>query len=242
MMKVIGMKEDAFLSRILGVPAFVLDAGGLTTGVSALPAFIAGPSFISAKLPVSDLRSIWLLEEAGFRFTEVNLLLGIPTDKITTQISLPVRPAEPDDEEAVASIAATAFVQSRFSLDPLIPASKAEKLKEEWVRNFFRRERGDGLFVTESHGQVTGFLLALLSENRETATIDLIASSGGHRRAGVGKSLVAAFARHYAGTRSLRVGTQASNVASVRFYESLGFRLEASSAVLHRHGQARLAP
>jgi hypothetical protein len=38
--------------------------------------------------------------------------------------------------------------------------------------------------------------------------------------------------------RGMLVGTQAANVASLRLYESLGFRMRDAKFVLHHHGSA----
>ena len=68
------------------------------------------------------------------------------------------------------------------------------------------------------------------------AVIDLIGVHPEHQRRGIGRLLIDAALHHYQGRcRSLEVGTQGSNIPSVRLYEGLGFRLIRSGFVLHRH-------
>lgn len=58
--------------------------------------------------------------------------------------------------------------------------------------------------------------------------------------------MVAYAARHGTGdgrrAEGYGVGTQAANVAAVRLYESLGFRLSQASFVLHHHGRGGSYP
>jgi ribosomal protein S18 acetylase RimI-like enzyme len=86
-------------------------------------------------------------------------------------------------------------------------------------------------------GAAVGFLTALVAveAGRRVATIDLVGVDSGRQRSGVGSALVAAFAAHYGGCDLLRVGTQAANLPSLGFYERLGFTIQQTAYVLHRH-------
>jgi ribosomal protein S18 acetylase RimI-like enzyme len=57
-----------------------------------------------------------------------------------------------------------------------------------------------------------------------------------HRGRGIGKALMGHLMEEAAGAGGLlRVGTQAANLASLRLYESLGFRIAETAYVLHCH-------
>jgi len=49
-------------------------------------------------------------------------------------------------------IAESAFVYSRFHLDPLVPKELANRVKREWIANYVRRQRGERLLVAEVDG------------------------------------------------------------------------------------------
>ena len=84
----------------------------------------------------------------------------------------------------------------------------------------------------------TGFNLLIMAPSG-VLLIDLIAVDRSHRGEGVGPDLIlAGEALCGEGYSQYRVVTQASNVASVRLYEKLGFRLVSSTYVLHFHGAA----
>jgi ribosomal protein S18 acetylase RimI-like enzyme len=142
--------------------------------------------------------------------------------------------ALPGDRQAVEDIARKSFLYSRFHLDPAFSRAVADRIKAEWAGNFFHGQRGDHMVVAEVAGAVRGFL-QLLQDEPERMTIDLIAVAEDVRGRGVASAMMG-YAMRACRARTLRVGTQAANLASLRLYENLGFRVIATSYVLHRHG------
>jgi ribosomal protein S18 acetylase RimI-like enzyme len=134
----------------------------------------------------------------------------------------------------VVALAAGSFEWSRLHLDPAIPNEVADRSRAEWVANFFTAQRGDVLLVAENEGLPAAFLLGIGPKDG-ILTIDLVAVSPGARRRGLGTACVAFAGSQIAGVERLRVGTQAANVSSLRFYEQLGFRTIATHYVLHLH-------
>jgi ribosomal protein S18 acetylase RimI-like enzyme len=155
-----------------------------------------------------------------------------------TRADTRVRLARAGDREAVASLAGRAFRFSRFHLDPAIPRGLADRVKAGWAANFFAGARGDAMVVAEQDGAVAGFLL-LLRGPSDGVTIDLIAVAPESARQGLARAMIGFAAQGAGGARpkGWRVGTQAANIASVRLYESLGFRLSQAQFVLHHHGR-----
>lgn len=228
------LKHDPWLSGLLGKPAYHL------SGVpgDALPAIPEGEAFVDAKVAVEDVGRLLTLQEAGFRVLDTNVQLARPAAPLGP-VEARVRFARPDDEPAVRDLAANAFVQSRFYLDPLIPAAAASRVKEEWAANFFAGNRGDWMVVAEGDAGVGGFLQLL--RGADGIVIDLIAVAPGHRGQGVARSMIAfAASRCEDRAAALIVGTQIGNFGSLALYDALGFRIVSAQFVLHLHrGQLR---
>ena len=144
-----------------------------------------------------------------------------------------MRPARNDDADAVVRVAGAGFSKSRFHADPQIDRVIANRIKADWAGNFFAGKRGDWMVVAEREGQIAGFLQLLGRDGH--LVIDLIAVDSAAR----GKRLATNMIEHASASlmpgAPMRVGTQLANTASVRLYESLGFRLVRAEHVLHCH-------
>jgi ribosomal protein S18 acetylase RimI-like enzyme len=228
------LHPDPWLSEQLCRPCFRYDSS--ERGPRGLRELLAGipesRAFVFARLSCAQTDESILLQDAGFRIVDVNLTL---VKKISKRFptGFEIREAVPEDEEAVAGIAGSAYRFSRFHLDPAFEKTKADTLKRAWVQNFFRGKRGDKLLVALREGRPAGFLLAL--KKPESCVIDLIAVSEDSQRSGIGSALIAACESAFEGADEISAGTQAANIASMRLYERLGFRLRSSQFILHWH-------
>lgn len=231
-----GIKEDGWLSSVLGVPTFKVDPAG---ACAALPSAVASrePGFYYARVPTHDVATLRELTLLGMYVVDVNVTLARdPGDR-------PAAPPQVDglregDDAEIVAIAGRAFRFSRFHLDTRIPRAVADRVKSEWVANYVRRHRGDRLFVARHDGRPAGFLAAMTGEldGSPSATIDLVAVDPPKQGLGLGRALLDAFVAYYAPTHPhLRVGTQVANAHSIAFYERAGFRMVDSSYVLHMH-------
>lgn len=194
---------------------------------------IEGQYFVDVKVPCISVARVSALEGTGFRVIDTALQFELAGEvgAAPSAAGSDVRWADSEDADAVGDIAA-GMDNSRFHLDPAIDDAMASAIKRAWVLNFFRGARGDRMVVS---GQVpAGFLLLLAGA---PWIIDLIAVDPSQRRLGMARRMVRFAAAACDG--ALRVGTQASNVPSVRLYESLGFRLVGADQVLHLHGGGR---
>ena len=227
---------DKWLSRMLDYHVYRLDiarpeayCGGLEFDWPADDRW-----FIYTKAPTNGLELINALEDAGFRLIESNLQL----EKSMNPLPEPIDPnhvrfAVPEDEAAVRSVSEHSFVYSRFHLDPAISNNLADRVKVAWAANYFAGQRGNAMVLAEHKGKVAGFLQLIFQG--DVLVIDLIAVEPARRKMGLAHDMIA-FARcNFPGFRLLRVGTQVSNVPSIRLYEKLGFRIVKSQYVLHRH-------
>jgi ribosomal protein S18 acetylase RimI-like enzyme len=237
----VSIVRDAWLSAVLDREVFRADStdAHAAGGVAAQPGS-APRAMYFARVDTADTGAIGELARQGFTVVDVNMTFSArPSDVIAATAdaaAVEVADAIEADRLAVLDIAGSCFRFSRFHLDPVLSADDAHRVKREWVRSYFDGARGNRLFVAHQRSPV-GFLAAIETERGgcPAAVIDLVGVAADSQRSGVGRALVGAFARAYADRRELVVGTQAANVPSIRLYERLGFRLVASSYVLHRH-------
>jgi len=134
----------------------------------------------------------------------------------------------------VEEIASKSFTLDRFHQDPKIDNSSADEIKKQWAGNFFSGKRGDVTVVASKKNRPVAFLLLLFGQKENI--IDLIAVDSKNRNNGLAKQMIN-FAKSINGfPQNLLVGTQASNIPSIRMYEKIGFKKINSQFVLHYHG------
>lgn len=225
--------SDAWLSRTLGVPAFALRLPlpqNLAAQLSRLPA----RAFCFAKIPEADTVSFDALKGAGFSHVDTQVTLERAADPAPAAPRMEIRPAAAADRDAVLEIAGSCFHFSRFHQDEKIGMQSAHAVKRAWVANCLDGKRGEEVLVALDEGRPAGFLAVLLAE--DAAIIDLIGVAMQKQQRGIGAGLVDAFiGRWRTRVPCLRVGTQDANVASLRLYQSRGFRLADKARVLHAH-------
>lgn len=172
-----------------------------------------------------DSQSIWAAEGAGMRLVDI----GVDSTFSFASTQVPELPASPtvrhartEDMPALQDLAATAFVRSRFVVDPFFDAEANVKLHREWVRNLFGG-LAQAIFVCEIDGHVAGFVSN--SVNEHEARIPLIATNSSYRRMGIGKALIAQ-ALHWSQQQDVphaHVKTQAHNYPALALYHRSGY-------------------
>jgi ribosomal protein S18 acetylase RimI-like enzyme len=231
--------SDEWLSDVMGRAVYRVDTGAPAASDELLAhARDQKDAFYFAKVPTDRVAMVSELARAGFNVVDVNITLTVNAPVASRRSIVEVGECTPKVADAVLDIAGSCFRFTRFHLDPLVDDTLAHRIKREWIRNYVLRKRGDRLFVAYVDGRPAGFLAALVSDRAgvRTATIDLVGVDKAFQRRGAGESLVNWFMEHYrASCESLAVGTQIANVPSVRLYEKLGFALNRSEYVLHKH-------
>jgi ribosomal protein S18 acetylase RimI-like enzyme len=231
--------EDAWLADRLGKPAFHLegDVTALATQGHPLSGRLAlAPIFADVKLPVGDIAGINAVAGLGFSLIDTNLRFTMLREKAPGGTPRNVRPATPDMADGIAQIAHDSFVFDRFHRDPAIPKGTASKIKRDWAQNFFSGRRGEWMIAACEGDAPIGFL-QLLRTPDDDLVIDLIAIDAKHRGRGHALAMISYAVTHCAVSGEVIVGTQVSNVPSVRLYEKLGFRMAEAKYVFHHHGQ-----
>lgn len=237
------LSPDKWLSQVTGFECWTVDA----TGASGGRADLADPSgtrtFYSARVPVRDVQTVGLLSSRGFYVVDCSLTFSGPAETPTLPKhdrtdAVSIGPAAKGDATSVSGIAATAMTTSRFHLDPQFPSKTAAQLKSEWARNLANGLRGTSCRVAREGSDPVGFIGTLdRGDSEPLSVIDLVAVAPSHQGRGIGGLLVCDWLRD-ARERGKHpvVGTQAANVAAVRFYECLGFTLIDAHYVMHAHG------
>lgn len=196
-------------------------------------------SFLYSKVPVRDVSAAHFLQQAGFLLIDTNVLLERKHENARKpKPGVHARFAVPADRAEVECIASSAFVYSRFHLDPRFDQATANRVKTAWAGNFFAGQRGDHMVVAEVDRKVAGFL-QLIKTKDQKLVIDLIATDRALQGRGVATSMIAFAEREIAGMNSVLVGTQLANAPSISFYEAYGFRVREASYVFHYHGAGR---
>lgn len=237
------LSRDEWLSAVLDQDVYRLlaDEKFIESAVSDRgrwkPPFDGKPVFIYTKVSTDFTNRVACLESLGFDLIDT----CVTFDKQISEQTAPtprnkhlVRFAVPEDKEQVVELARGNFRYSRFHLDPLISEESANRIKMEWVRNYFAGLRGDQMIVSLVGKEVAGFLL-ILYQSSARLVIDLIAVDERFRGRGLAKDMIA-FAEHaYPSFSQLVVGTQVSNIPSLRLYEKMGFQICATQYVFHYH-------
>ena len=235
--------RDNWLSDLFGYDAFKI-AQDVSSSPESIPEVVSNhltkydKAFCFAKCPSLDTGFIRALSLAGLYVVDGNITFEIdPTGAAPEKENLIVRDVDKNNEteiEKVINIAETAFVYSRFHLDPLVSDDLANKIKGSWIRSYVAGTRGVKLLVAEEGGQPAGFLAVL--ESAGNYIIDLIGVDPSFQKKGIGKSLIVHFQRLYwEKAKRLIVGTQISNIPSMRLYQKCGFRISEIPYVMHGH-------
>jgi dTDP-4-amino-4,6-dideoxy-D-galactose acyltransferase len=240
---VLSIQRDQWLSGVLAVPSWKVEGVDASTASKELRERLVesgDTAFLAAKIPTWDVEAVNNATQAGFRVIDVIVTFEWPREmdvQKALQEQMTVEAALVDDAQAVEDIAARSFRYTRFHLDPAIGQGRANEIKRQWARNACDG-RASAVYVARERGHIVGFLAVMESTaaGHRDAIIDLIAVDAGSQSRGAGRALSRRFIDIWRSRSDrLRVGTQVANIPAMRLYESLGFRVAASSYVLHAH-------
>ena len=234
----LALHPDKWLSINLKKPAYKLTVHPETSitapdlGRRIRKALNTEACFVYCKVPTTEVTVIHALEAASFHLVDTSLTMKKPLDDNASQTPS-TRFAHVNDLTAVGRIAEQNFSYSRFHMDPLIPTAQANTIKKNWAINFFSGKRGDSMVVAEQEGEVAGFLQ--LIRVGPDLIIDLLAVDDQLRRQGLASNMISFAQSHNKELQHIITGTQAANIAAIRFYEDMGFRVISSNHVFHLH-------
>jgi ribosomal protein S18 acetylase RimI-like enzyme len=224
------LQKDIWLSKVLEIDSYKLEGNPLDLNKEML----YNLDFVYAKMPIEESNLLNHLTLLGFDLVETLVTFECKSFKSKRIYNSVCRFANSEDEKNINKIAYNSFDKSRFHIDPKIPLKKANLIKSEWVRSFFRGLRGDWMVVAEISGKICGFL-QLIKSSSNSIIIDLIAVKDEYRGMGVGDSMIAFAFKNCIEKPLIQAGTQLINLDSIKFYETLGFEKKTSNYSLHFH-------
>ncbi|MBS1829593.1 MAG: GNAT family N-acetyltransferase [Acidobacteria bacterium] len=202
----------------------------------------AGVAHLSARVQAPDLTSIHALEHCGFELVDGIQTFTLPEEEFPDAV--PESPAgvrigefERWQLNGVLEIAKSAYHFDRFHADPALPDGAADRLHEDWLRNSCTGQAADLVMVAAREEEVLSFVTVkydssvLARAGGRLATIVLVATAANGRGKGIAKATTLATLARLREDRAaaVQVGTQLSNIAAGRLYESCGFRLAGST-------------
>ncbi|MAT10623.1 MAG: hypothetical protein CMM02_06405 [Rhodopirellula sp.] len=233
------LKRDPFISDIIGKPAWMVSD---TNHLEEKDFARGNDGFVYAKADCQNIISIGRLEKFGFHLIDTNVQLDRFSSGLLYDLQVPknykIDFAEPENAQRVEQIAATSFKYTRFHLDPFISDKFANDIKRQWAGNFFKKIRGDYMVVLKYKTEIVGFLQLILKD--KNLIIDLIAIDKLHQGKGLAGVMINFAANHLDKWQRMLVGTQVTNIPSMRSYVKQGFNICQSSYIFHYHGGMKL--
>lgn len=130
----------------------------------------------------------------------------------------------------VSEISKKSYKMSHFYFNEELDIEKVDELYCNWVKNKYKQ--GQKIYVHKKNEIIQGFLL--VKENDKEAIIELIAVDEKFRGQNVAKNLIEFFFNENLLKKSF-VGTQISNIAAIRLYESMGYKIEKFTHIFHKN-------
>ena len=214
-----GCSERPFDASILGRPVWCLD------DVAQAENAVIGARQESVGLMFrrGDASEGAILDLLGFRKIETLITLGCAISDQKQRLPAGIGIAQTTDADVIADLAARAFRSDRWHRDPEIPDDRADAYKAAWAHNDVLGRAGVTLVTLNAAGETTVFNALLFRD--DTLVVDLIAVAPHHQGQGHGSRLVTAAIAYGAGRfKTLQVGTQAANPASIRLYQKHGLQ------------------
>ena len=203
-----------------------------------------GVRHVTAKVDAADVRAVVLLEDAGFRLMDALVTYYTHPHRDVPPIVREVghvRWYEPADEAQVLALTADAYrgFRGRFHLDPHLPSDRADAFYVEWARQCCAGRMADRMVVADDgQGQIYGWASSRLLEPLSSVggTRLWVGSLGACRRdtPGAYAGLLRRLAiDHYERGDASETQTQNHNIATVRLYETVGFRYIRTEYTMH---------
>lgn len=135
--------------------------------------------------------------------------------------------------ESLVQLTFESGIESRFYKDLHFDKSAFEKLYRTWIEKSVNHELADHVYGVFISNQLAGFVT--LSLKNDVTQIGLIAVDEEFRGKGIAKSLIAycIMKTVQIGKGTIRIVTQAHNLAACSLYESIGFKEISSVPLFH---------
>jgi len=223
--------EDKFVSNLTGLKSYIVNKNILTKDLEN----IKKPFFLTIK---SRKKLFFKTKLKNIKINLISKLIYFKRNLKRKQLlDVKCRNSNKHDIKQIINIAKENNLNSRFIMDKLIPAKFKREYRSEWIKNFFKKQRGDYLIVAEKNKKILGFVLILMKKNQ--LIIDLIVSSKKHRKKKVATSLINYINNKIMKKRDkITAGTQIDNLIAIKMYKKLEFiRKKRETFCYHVHGK-----
>lgn len=223
-------KKDFFLSRILKKNCYNLSS--LKNSYKNI--YLKKNIFLTLKS--KNLRDLKIIKnfkkKNNFKFIDYELVFkgSVKTkiDRFNCEI------AKKKDKKKIMEISKSELKLNRFGIDNKISSKICSKIKQSWVKNYFKNKRGDLLVINKYKSQITGFLLVIKKKN--IMIVDLIAVSKKYKRKKIAlKMIIFAQELLFKGQNLVQAGTISSNHSAKRFYKKIGLKMFSKRSIFHYH-------
>jgi len=215
----------------------VLDSHAALEDYAQYQAWVASEhiGIVSCRLAHDRLRESMLLEANGFRFIEMVLhprLDGLQKRSITAD-DLKILPATEADIPSLREIAATAFSNERYHIDPRLNPRLGDERYARWVGNSLGHKTQQLLKVLDG-GRLIG-LFVVEATSSQSVYWHLTAISPQWQGCGYGRRVWTSMLRHHQeqGHETVSTTISARNVRVLNLYAFLGFRFMPPEMTLH---------
>lgn len=202
---------------------------------------------VSARAGGADTATQAMLIAAGFLPVDFSILAQIRQLKPESlpKQRFPLRPAEPEDREAILRIAESAFAFGRYHGDPGFPRDLANRRYVQWVRNAFDSGNPDDhVLVLGRPNAALGFMNVVICDGHADLRLGAVDPANEIGFAGVALYAETLRAVHALGARSASAKIAAANTRVMNVCALLGYRFFRPEATLHWHApnSRRLLP
>ena len=207
---------------------------------------------VACKVNTQDIPTVNALESHSFRLMDTITVFSIQPGRMSTRVAevrtgLRLRAMRDEDLSRLSALSRAVFtnrndIKTRFNGDPLL-MDKAGDLYAEWLRNSYRGDQADVVFVAELERHPIGFITCKLS-SKETdrglgariGSIPLNAVDPEYRKLGVYKQLVIKAIDWFRlqGAEYVEIKTQMHTLGVHRTWQQLNGRLVNSYHVFHQ--------
>jgi len=191
----------------------------------------------------TDPGTVLAAEALGFHLVDVRVVMEYPfagrppsTERHPAAGGLFVDTAVPSDLPRLEKIAIEVSRSSRYNFDSHFTAGQRERLYQTWIRRSLAG-LSDAVFVArwpDEEREAAGLVTCATRDG--AGHIELAGVHHAHRQKGVGTALMQAALAWAAGQGlpSMRVVTQARNVAAQRLYQQMGFFTRSMTLYYHK--------
>lgn len=163
----------------------------------------------------------------------VNLVCDLRQAARPTRTAVDIRPARPEDANALRALSRGTYRHSRFYQDGHFPAERCDALYETWIEKTCNSPTDGVLVATDATGPI-GYVTCELSSDG-LGRVALMAVDSRSRGKGLGLTLIQHALDWFEsrGVTRILIATQGGNVTTARLFERSGFVMDSVQLWYH---------